>query len=48
MNWIGSGFVPIVLYGFGGIAVEDNSTLLTESSLEILTESGDSILVESA
>ena len=47
MNWIGSGFIPIILYGVGSIANEENSTLLTENNLELLTESSDSILVES-
>lgn len=48
MNWIGSGFVPILLYGNGSIAREESFALLTESSVEILTENSDAILVESA
>jgi hypothetical protein len=48
MNWIGSGFIPVLLYGVGSIAREDAFALLTESSIEILTENSDAILVESA
>lgn len=48
MNWFGSGFVTIIIYGTGGNSVLNDNQLLTENSLDILTESNNTILIESA
>lgn len=41
----GSGFITMIIYAVFG-AVEDNFTLLTESSQPLLTESGKDIDIE--
>jgi len=48
MQWWGSGFIPIILYGTGGGSVLNDNQLLTESNIDILTEISQTILIESA
>lgn len=45
MNWVGSGFITIIIYGQGEIA-SGQGVLLTEAGDDILTEAGDTILIE--
>jgi hypothetical protein len=46
MNWYGSGFIPIILYGSGLATAQDQNEILTENSLDILTQISQSILTE--
>lgn len=46
MNWWGSGFVTIMIYGGFPEAVVQESSLLTENNLDILTENSLELLVE--
>ncbi len=47
MNWYGSGFVVLLLYGVFGNAPNENDSLITESTnLDILTELSQNILTE--
>ncbi len=46
MNWVGSGFVQIIIYGLGGSIADNSSNILTESSLDIMTESSQNIDTE--
>ncbi len=48
MQWWGSGFIPIILYGTGGASVLNDNQILTENSIDVLTETGQTILIESA
>jgi hypothetical protein len=47
MIWIGSGFVPILIYSTnsGEIVVQDRA-ILTENSFDILTESSIELVTE--
>ena len=46
MNFWGSGFIPIIIYGSYFQGEEEEFALLTENNFNILTESGNDILVE--
>lgn len=46
MNWWGSGFATIIIYGSYFQGEEEEFALITENNLNILTESGNDILVE--
>ena len=47
MIWIGSGFIPIIIYSTNsGEIVPQQHTILTENNLDILTESGQELLTE--
>ncbi|MDP4145627.1 MAG: hypothetical protein Q8936_14265 [Bacillota bacterium] len=46
MNWFGSGFITIIIYGSSFVGPEEEFSLLTENGLNILTENGDDILVD--
>jgi hypothetical protein len=46
MHWIGSGFIPILLYATGGGIIAENHAILTEDNHEILTEAGSDLLIE--
>lgn len=48
MNWFGSGFITIIIYGSIGAAVEEKFSILTESGMNLLTESGSDLLTEDA
>lgn len=48
MNWIGSGFVPIIIYGTIFSGVEENFSILTENGSNLTTEGGDDLLIENA
>jgi hypothetical protein len=48
MNWFGSGFIQIIIYGGGAQAIEEANALITEDgTLNILTELSQDILTES-
>lgn len=47
MNWIGSGFITIIVYSTMGYPPIGDDSLLTEMSDEILTETLQDILIES-
>jgi hypothetical protein len=46
MNWVGGGFITIILYALGQQSEEQDNSLLTEDNFDILTEAGDNILTE--
>lgn len=48
MNWVGSGFVTIILYGTGIADAMEQNALLTENNLDILTENSMELLTEAA
>lgn len=49
MNWFGSGFIPIIIYGTTAEAVEEANALITENGANnIWTESSKDILTENA
>jgi hypothetical protein len=46
MNWFGSGFVTIIIYGlFSESPIQDNA-ILTENNLDLLTENSMELLIE--
>ena len=45
MHWVG-GFIPIIIYGGGISAEQEQNALLTENNFDIFTESSNSILTE--
>ncbi len=48
MNIWGSGFIPIIIYSFGGAVIREDKAILTENNLELLTEAGNELLIEAA
>lgn len=47
MNWYGSGFITVIIYGAFSGAIEEDHAILTENNFELLTEDGKPILIES-
>ena len=48
MNWWGSGFVPILIYGsFSQSDLEDFTIITETTNLDLLTENGMNLLTES-
>jgi hypothetical protein len=48
MNWIGSGFITIIIYSNGASAIEEANALITENgAANIWTETDSDILIES-
>ncbi len=48
MNWIVSGFIPIIIYSYTSTeAHEEKGTILTENGFNLWTELSQDILVES-
>lgn len=45
MNWFGSGFCPIIIYGAFSEAILEDDALITENNFDILTENAQNILV---
>jgi len=46
MNWWGSGFITIMIYGSFSESHEQQFTILTENGFDLLTEDGNALLTE--
>lgn len=46
MNVLGSGFIPILIYGSIAESTMEDDAIKTENDLDLLTESGSDILRE--
>jgi hypothetical protein len=46
MNWVGSGFIPILIYQTFSAGEAEATAILTESSLDLMTESSDTLVTE--
>lgn len=45
-NWVGSGFIPILIYQTLSSEGEEENALLTENNLFVLTEDSKELLTE--
>lgn len=46
MNWIGTGFIPIIIYGGFSESHEEATTIITENNLDLLAENGKELQTE--
>lgn len=48
MNVLGSGFIPVIIYGLMGEPAAQDDTILTENNFDLMTEGSQELLRESA